>query len=245
MADGVETMILEVNDPVEFLEYIGAKDPFCRIQYFFSLGHAYQYGITLKHMTGTPDDPVLQAKMRQLYGADIVFGSNDFTEFQTHQFRVSNMRFLPSGMVKTLRSVFRQAKGIFILGCNAGNVQDAVDNTFCEEFASLLDKPVFGAGYYSKVFEFDGTKWNPVDIHREDPITGGRQYVLAPNERGTFQFFKYVKDHGLPEHFHPSEASDLFEFYKESMELLFPNPGFDHQSGQSVGDPDLQEPDDE
>jgi hypothetical protein len=234
----VETYILEISNPIEYLEAMSAFNPLFRVNYFFSMGHAYPYGLILKHTVNPINDPDLEKRIRHVYGTETPFGSNDFTEFKVNQFRVSNIRLLPGEMVTNVRAIFKKARGVFILGCNAANTQDATDKTFVQEFATLIDQPVYGAGYYSKVFHLDDEEWEPVDINRSDAYDATKKYVLAPNERGTTQYLKYLFDHfDVPENFHPSEALDLFEFYKQSLELVFPEPALDKERVQNVTDP--------
>lgn len=236
MPDAVETLVMEVSNPIEYLEAIGAFNPLYRIRYFFSMSHAYPYGITLNHVVNLATDAPLEERIRNVYGTKTNFGRDDFTEFRTNQFRVSNIRLLPEEMIRNLRAVFKKAYGIYILGCNAGNPHNATDNTFCQELANALGQPVYGAGYYSKVFEYDDG-WDPVTINRTDPIDPSKKYVLAPNERGTFQYLNYIKTwHGLPENLHPSEAVDLLKFYQESLELAFPDFNFDKSWIETVED---------
>ena len=237
LPDAVETHILEVSDPIEYLEALGAFNPLYKINYFFSLSHASQYGITLKHSVAPISDINLEERINNVYGTTTNFGSNELTEFAVNQFRVSNIRLLPSEMIKTLRSVFKKSAGIFVLGCKSPNDPVVMENTYCAEFASLVERAVYGGGDYSHVFEFDDSSWQTVNINRTDPYDASKQYVLVSDEERTEQFFKYVSDpSGLPSNFQSSTAVDLFEFYRDSLELVFPNPNFDYERVEGVED---------
>ena len=230
--DGIETIILDVANPLDVLEWMGAYSPSYRINSFFFLGHAFQNGIFVKHSTKQIKDDALKKRIKLFYGKESmvntagatvdIFGTDDLTQFALTQFRVSNIRLLPKEISRRIRTYFKDAKDIFILGCYTLNNPGADNNSFCEELSGLLDKPVFGAGYFNKIYERKDEEWEETTISRSGPFAGGEQYVLATDSIATGEYLKYFLD--MESDGSNSLASDfpgLLEFYKQSLSLVF------------------------
>lgn len=231
---GTPTDTLEVGDPVDFLYRIGAHaGPLAyRVRRLFYVGHAYESGLILTdYPDGTPyekpasgsatlwiHDADVATRLGELYGVSRKFGENDYTEFKTHQVRVSNLRLLPPFFKENLRWTLAKSEGIYLLGCRAADEIDLKETTFCQELANVSGRPVHAAAYYSKFFSSDAAgEWVPYHKTRSDPDPTDRQVILVPAQ-GIGSAFAFFKRHqvlkSVPD---PLPTCDLIAVYEHIL----------------------------
>lgn len=255
----VQTEIREVDDPIEYLAYLNAfRRPEYNINYFFSLSHAWNKGLTLLNFDGDDikyqdrdedtgvilgpeihDAEVFQdinwfsydPHMAEDTGFDfsedrftLEVGENDETQVRTDQLRISNLTSLLPECKEWLKRTFAQSKGIFILGCKAAGEADDPDSSFCETLATVIQRPVYGASYYSKVFQFRNSEWEEIDLTRADPAPPADQPVLLiPGSLGGRQLIKHVALNGeVPDVTPPPDTLDLLQVFKTVLRRCDP-----------------------
>lgn len=146
----IQTEIHEPGNCHEFLRLCGAFGPLTYdVHYFFTLSHAWPGGLVLDYDPDSEDDAI-KAKLESLYGREITIGQDDETEFRTYQMRLSNLHFLPDESVKRMRHIFRNAKGVFLAGCNTAVDHEDAELSMAQALADVIQRPVFGAAYSSK-----------------------------------------------------------------------------------------------
>jgi hypothetical protein len=151
-----------------------------------------------------------------------IFGTDAFTQLMPNKFCISNILYLPAEITSRIRAQFKDAKNIFILGYNNTNNPAENNNNFCKAFSGLLNKPVYGAGYFKKTFDNSNQKWQEIKISRVEPLHNGNQYVLTADTPATEQFVNNLLGNGSNEF--PLLAADLFNYYQQSLELVFFDP---------------------
>lgn len=170
------------------------------------------------------------------------WGPDDFNEIRTHQMRISNLRYLPQEAKDNMFHTFADAEGIYIVGCRTADLPDVPEPSFCQELANLLQKTVYGAAYYSKVFKFgqlppemiepmfpmvsqQGQGWQQVDLSRTDPEPDPKNpVVLVPGTRGGYQYLYYRAFLGRddPDIADFPETVDLLRVYEEMLTPCYP-----------------------
>jgi hypothetical protein len=254
----IATEIREVANPVEFLAYLNAyRPPQYNINYFFSLSHAWQGGLTLLNFDETEipyqnrdsagnvlgpeihDATVLRdinwlsrdPRMPEASEFDfseegefLEVGPDDYEQVKTNQIRVANLRYLLPESKIHLKRTFAQAKAVFILGCKAAGEQDDPSSSFCEALAETIEKPVYGASYYSKVFQYEGGEWEEVDLARGDPAPPPEKPVLLiPGSLGGRQLIKHLLvEREIPEVTPPPQTLDLIKVFKAVLRRCDP-----------------------
>ena len=187
--------LLVVNSPIEFLTALGViGDRPLNLRLLVTMAHSYDQGlliyspIGLDHLgIGWPHeyihDNAIAEKMRDLYGSRIDFGSDDLGQFATHQFRVSNLEYLPEDMKRRLRSNLRAAEGIFLIGCNTNPASDHRYLTITESFANVANRTTWGASVSAKFKKrrYDGT-WVDHDELRGVGTPGAETVILLPED---------------------------------------------------------------
>lgn len=148
-------------------------------------------------------------------------GNNDATEIKTHQMRVSNLIALPQAAIENLRLTFADAVGVYVVGCRTAQEFDVELLNFAQAFADAAQKPVYGASYYSKVFQRQADdQWVQVDLTRSSPAPDYAQnpVVLIPGARGGAQFLKYLWEYGRDPNLPPiPQTADLIALYQAML----------------------------
>ena len=170
------------------------------------------------------------------------YGPDDFNEIRTHQMRVSNLCYLPQEAKEYMRQTFIDAQGIYIVGCRTADLPDVPESSFCQALANLLEKSVYGAAYFSKVFQWQleglddpvpGSvypqpkypRWEQISLDRTDPEPPAENpVVLVPGALGGGQYLYYrvpTKLRGLgrdaPDIADFPETTDLLKVYEEML----------------------------
>jgi hypothetical protein len=225
------TEIHEVSNAIEWLERLNAfRAPTYRIRYLFSFSHAWPGGLELEHYPRSADydstihKPAVLERLTELYdprpfaetsNALLPTGTDDLHTLKTNQIRIANLTWLPEEARQRLRRTFADAEAIYIVGCRTAQEDGVPHPPFCEELANVLNRPVRGAAYYSKVFspDADGV-WQERTVTREDPTPDEQPLVLVPGSYGTFQLAKFLWDNGAPPRIPDfPQVSNLFEVY--------------------------------
>jgi hypothetical protein len=232
---GTPTEIHVAPNPYVFLLYCGAFGPERhRVRYFFVLSHAWEGGLNLTHYaddakyfrppgsTGPQiHDERVYDQLSVLYGYKVDIGPNDVFQFRTHQIRISNFRMLPDDFLKQLRRAFADAQGVYVLGCGAAGQQDLGKTNFSREFASALNRSVYGSLVYTK---FKGGtasgEWENVTAVRDGPAPPYDPIILVP-AKGFANAFKHplTWPPGAP------PTNDLFEIYQSLLARTDPEAG--------------------
>lgn len=255
MNPNIPTKIEVVSNALEFLGHLNAfREPLYQIKYFFSFSHAWAKGLTLKNYPDGFDrerlkDPVFLETINQLYGAPptetpgededaeetplyikkLKYGSDDETEIMPHQIRVSNLTYLPKIQRNRIRFTFQQLEKAFLVGCNTANEDVVTNSNFSEAFATLIQKPVYGAAYYSFFFvRNEQGKWIDAEINRQTKPQDlpGVPVILVPGKygRGSLLGYFYRYQLSLP----PSIPAiplteDLIKIYERMLKKCSPS----------------------
>jgi hypothetical protein len=247
----VPTDVHVVGDAVAFLEHLNAfRDPAFKVRRLYPFSHAWPGGLLLTHhdpdtvpylrtagSTGPEiHDPEVYDRMNFLYGDGrpredmamldelepyLPIGDDDISQFKTHQFRISNLLYLPREARARLRATFADAEGVYFVGCRSSEIDQATSLGIAQAMADTIGRPVHGAAYYSKVFQLDDEgEWDTLDLSRADPapVYASNPVVLVPGERGGGQFLYYVVSHrALPPDPVAPRGHDLMAVYEETL----------------------------
>lgn len=194
--DDVAPRILVTRGPMDVWKHLGViGDRPVDFRFVFTMSHSYAQGLLFFHRepvaldaAGWPEryihDAAVGEQMKDLYGYDIVFGSNDVTQYSTQQMRVSHIRNLPDDMKRRLRANLERAE-VFLIGCNS-NPADNTEafTTVTEAFADASGAAVWGASKDSKFIKKTSFGWLDHDELRGAGTEGEYQVVMLPDDPG-------------------------------------------------------------
>lgn len=145
-------------------------------------------------------------------------GSDDTLTIKTNQIRVSNLFWLPQSAQEAMRLTFADAVSVYVVGCRTAQEFDVDFLNFAQAFADVVRQPVYGASYYSKVFQHQADDtWTQVNLTRSDPAPDYAQnpVVLIPGARGGAQYLYYLvqyqRDPNLPPIPHTANLLELYQ----------------------------------
>ena len=189
--------ILQVENPLQVFERLRLFSGEQRhIRFVFLFAHSNERGLALLNSTDvTPaqnhwasrfdHSSQVKERLKDIYGSHIEFGGDEREDFSTRHLYISNLTKLPRDLRRRLRASFKQAEGVFLLGCNSDLNASSV-LTISEIFATSAGVPVWGAGDTSRFYRRDSFSiWSKhVEVQGQgDP--NAAEVVLLPKRFGS------------------------------------------------------------
>lgn len=227
----IPTYMFEVENPLSYLALCGAFNNFpVEINYFFSFSHGWQNGLTLLHSNASPAaNAEVEKALQETYEgpllADLLsfrLGRDDFKEFAVHQMRISNLRYLSFSQKQSLQNTFRRSKGVFIAACNSAKGEAEGKLNFCQELANIIQKPVYGASFYSSFYKRKkGEKnWDKHNANRGSSYDSNFEVLLLPETRPSLlPDWSFFGGDPLNEN---NSGKSVLEIYRSVLRPIFP-----------------------
>jgi len=173
-------------------------------------------------------------------------GTNDYQQTKSHLLNISHFLKMPQWILDNIQQCFEDSEGVYLVGCNTDDVSNELakeKSTIARIFANAIQKPVYGAGYYSYVHQADidlidkpaiapswdtpanpGHFWRSANLNRTEPLILDKLFILIPGKqiRNLKKDFGNDYDFDIPE---IPRTSNLLEVYQTMLNKTYPLDG--------------------